>query len=137
MQQGIGAIALHVSLLIEAMAVIFIAFGSFQAFVWGLRVMLVASTPLREKREIWMRYARWLVGAMTFQLGADILQITVAPTWDEVGQLAVVACVRTMLTVFLDREMGLREARQRAGLGRAHAGRSFRPALPQFSGRRR
>jgi uncharacterized membrane protein len=39
-------------------------------------------------REVWLRYARWLVAGLTFQLAADILETAIAPTWQDIGQLA-------------------------------------------------
>ena len=52
-----------------------------------------------------MKFARWLVAGLTFQLAADVVSTSVAPTWDEVGHLAAIAAVRTFLSFFLDREM--------------------------------
>ena len=56
-------------------------------------------------RAVWLDYARWLVAALTFQLAADIVATSFAPTWDDVGRLAVVAAIRTFLSYFLEREM--------------------------------
>lgn len=53
--------------------------------------------------------------ALTFQLGADIVATSYAPTWDELGRLAVVAVVRTFLSYFLDREMEQPERLRAAG----------------------
>jgi uncharacterized membrane protein len=49
--------------------------------------------------------ARYLALALEFQLAADILSTTVAPTWDKIGKLAVIAIIRTALNFFLMREM--------------------------------
>ena len=49
------------------------------------------------------------------QLGADIVATSYAPTWDELGRLAVVAVVRTFLSYFLDREMEQPERLRAAG----------------------
>ena len=43
--------------------------------------------------------------ALEFQLGADILSTAVAPTWNEIGKLGVIAVIRTTLNYFLSREM--------------------------------
>ena len=42
---------------------------------------------------------------MTFQLAADIVNTSLAPTWDELGHLATIAGIRTFLSFFLDREL--------------------------------
>ncbi|MGE5667660.1 MAG: DUF1622 domain-containing protein, partial [Betaproteobacteria bacterium] len=54
---------------------------------------------------VWLDYARWLVAALTFQLAADIVATSFAPTWDDLGRLAVIAGVRTFLSYSLDREI--------------------------------
>jgi uncharacterized membrane protein len=51
-----------------------------------------------------MRLARWLIAGLTFQLAADIIETSVAPSWDEIGQLAAIAVIRTFLNFFLDRD---------------------------------
>jgi uncharacterized membrane protein len=38
-------------------------------------------------------------------LAADILQTAVAPTWDDIGKLAAVATIRTVLNYFLEKEL--------------------------------
>ncbi|MGZ8938813.1 MAG: DUF1622 domain-containing protein, partial [Limisphaerales bacterium] len=49
--------------------------------------------------------ARFLALALEFQLAADILSTTIAPSWDKIGKLAVIAIIRTALNFFLMREM--------------------------------
>ena len=38
-------------------------------------------------------------------LGADVLATAVSPTWDEIGKLAAIATIRTVLNFFLEREL--------------------------------
>ncbi|QKC73557.1 DUF1622 domain-containing protein [Mesorhizobium loti] len=61
-------------------------------------------------RAVWMRHARWLIAGLTFQLAADIIETSVAPSWDDVGRLAAIAVIRTFLNFFLERDQ--REARE-------------------------
>ena len=53
--------------------------------------------------------ARYLALALEFQLAADVLETAIAPEWTKLGQLAVIATIRTALNYFLSRE--LREER--------------------------
>ena len=39
------------------------------------------------------------------ELGADILNTAVAPSWEQVGLLAAIAAIRTGLNYFLQREL--------------------------------
>jgi len=38
-------------------------------------------------------------------LGADVLATAVAPSWDDIGQLAAIAIIRTSLNYFLEKEL--------------------------------
>ena len=38
-------------------------------------------------------------------LGADVLATAVAPSWDDIGKLAAIAVIRTLLNYFLEREL--------------------------------
>src|SRR5690554_700646 len=49
--------------------------------------------------------SQYLAVALEFQLAADILATTIAPSWAEIGKLAAVATIRTALNYFLEREM--------------------------------
>uniref|UniRef100_UPI0025D2436C DUF1622 domain-containing protein n=1 Tax=uncultured Sphingomonas sp. TaxID=158754 RepID=UPI0025D2436C len=68
---------------------------------------------LMEKEEVRLRLGRWLAVALEFLLAADILRTAVAPSWDEIGKLAAVATLRTLLNYFLQKEID--RARVRSG----------------------
>ena len=104
MEGHFGAIAGYIALGIEAVAVLIIAAASIEAAVQTVRLVFVR-VPVAEARAVWMRYARWLIAGLTFQLAGDIVHTAIAPTWDEIGKLAAVAVIRTFLTYFLDRDM--------------------------------
>ena len=95
----------HVALSLEAIAIILIAAGALEAFVGIIRVVLRPGTTNQDRREVWLMFARWLVGGMTFQLAADIVNTSLAPSWNELGHLASIAAIRTFLSFFLDREL--------------------------------
>lgn len=38
-------------------------------------------------------------------LGADVLATAVAPSWDDIGKLAAIATIRTVLNFFLEKEL--------------------------------
>lgn len=43
--------------------------------------------------------------ALELLLGADVLATAVAPSWNDIGQLAAIAIIRTTLNYFLEREL--------------------------------
>jgi uncharacterized membrane protein len=90
---------------IESMALVVITFGSCEAFVLGLRAMLSPLAPDQPFRGIWVRYARWLVAGLTFQLAADIIETAIAPGWTDIERLAAIAVIRTLLNFFLERDL--------------------------------
>ena len=55
--------------------------------------------------EVRLKFGLWLALALEFQLGADILNTTIAPSTDALIQLAVIAVIRTFLNYFLNKEI--------------------------------
>ena len=49
--------------------------------------------------------ARFLSLALELQLGADIIGTAMSPTWEQIGELAAIAVIRTGLNFFLSREI--------------------------------
>jgi len=90
--------------LIDAMALIVIFIGTVEAFFGGVRTMLSSPTG-HQQREVWLRYARWLVAGLTFQLAADVIETSIAPGWDDIGRVAAIAVIRTALNYFLERDL--------------------------------
>jgi uncharacterized membrane protein len=48
-----------------------------------------------------MRFGVWLLLGLEFELAADIVRTAIAPTWNDIGQLASIAVIRTFLNFFL------------------------------------
>jgi uncharacterized membrane protein len=105
MEDALKSFAAYVSLGLQAIALLVIVIGAVEAVIAICRVMLERHAANADKRAVWLEFARWLVAGLTFQLAADIVQTTVAPTWNEIGRLAAIAVIRTFLTLFLDRDI--------------------------------
>jgi len=52
-----------------------------------------------------LNFGRWLSVALEFQLGADIANTIVTPSFEALGKLGVIALIRTFLNYFLTREL--------------------------------
>jgi uncharacterized membrane protein len=104
MEEWLHLVTKDTVVIIDAMALIIVATGSVEAFFTGLRVAFPAPAH-RRFREVLVRYGRWLVAGLTFQLAADIIETSIAPSWQEVGQLGAVAVIRTFLNFFLERDL--------------------------------
>ena len=94
------------SIIASFMAVALVLIGTLRAG-WGTARWLGSRRTLAglSPRILWLDYARCLVAALTFQLGADIVETSLAPSWQDIGRLAAIAVVRTFLNYFLDRDM--------------------------------
>ena len=96
---------------IDTMALLIILVGTAEAFV-GTALGLIARNLPSQRPTLWLRYARWLVAGLTFQLAADIVESSIAMSWEALGRLAAIAVIRTFLNFFLDRDLAdAREAR--------------------------
>lgn len=94
------------------------------AIVIGIGAVAAVITMVRKRNEgaasftgVRLLLARYLALGLEFQLAADILVTAVAPTWEEIGKLAAIATIRTLLNFFLAREMAeerAEEAEERA-----------------------
>jgi uncharacterized membrane protein len=110
MMEWLVFVSQYAIILIDAMAVILIVVGTVEAFVLGIKALLSSATG-HERRDIWLRHARWLVAGLTFQLAADVIETSITTDWQAVGRIAAIAVIRTFLNYFLDRD--LTEIRQR------------------------
>jgi uncharacterized membrane protein len=102
----------HAVVIIDALALIIIFVGTIECFFSGARLMF-SSRSGHERRDVWLRYARWLVAGLTFQLAADIIETSISVGWDSIGRLAAIAVIRTFLNYFLERDLA--EVRERQG----------------------
>ena len=99
-------------LVITAMALLVIAYGTLRAFAGAVRSM-VSPLPEGAWRALWLRYARWLSGGLTFLLAADIVETAISSDWESIGRVAVIAVIRTFLNYFLERDAAeMREVSQ-------------------------
>jgi uncharacterized membrane protein len=72
-----------------------------QALTGVVAAILRKSADEMQGRQIWIRFATWILLALEFALAADLVRTAVAPTWDDIAKLAVIATIRTMLNYFL------------------------------------
>lgn len=103
-----------VRLLLEALSVLTVLLGVIDALrrraPWPRD-----DSPMPRLAATRLRFGHWLSLALEFQLGADIVATTSGPTSQNLVQLAVVAVIRTLLNVFLVRDL---EAERRLGEAR-------------------
>lgn len=89
----------------------------FVGALWTFLQLLRGATPwgrtfgtgVREPRWdfslIRLSLGRFLTLGLEFQLAGDILRTAIAPTFTQIGQLAAIAAIRTVLNYFLGKEI--------------------------------
>ena len=105
-------LAAPVALALEALSVLVIAIGGLQAAYVALWPLLTGRITRGARRLAWFDLARSLLLGLEFMLAADIVRTVITPTWQDIGQLAAIAVIRTFLNFFLERDL---EAASQAG----------------------
>jgi uncharacterized membrane protein len=90
---------------IELSAGLLIGLAAVQATARALWLFFASPKPATGTEEVRLTLGRWLALALEFELAADILRTAVAPSWNEIGQLAAIIVLRTALNYFLQREI--------------------------------
>jgi len=100
--QGLAALAMALRSVLEAF--------SLATVVLGLLITLRQAWRARRRgpsafQAVRLTFGSWLAMALEFQLGADIVATSTSPTGAHMVQLGVVAVIRTLLNVFLARDL--------------------------------
>ncbi len=114
MEELLRDVALAVALSAEAAGVIAVGIGAADAFVRTLGTVVPGRGRHSRKKEIWRRFGTWLLLGLEFELAADIVRSSIAPTWMDIGQLGAIAVVRTFLNYFLEQDLERAAASERA-----------------------
>ncbi|RKR86031.1 putative membrane protein [Micromonospora pisi] len=120
--EAIGAVVIFIGAVWAAVRFVVLGVGRRTAAVF---------TPVR------LSLGRFLTLGLEFQLAADVLRTAIAPSFQQIGQLAAIATIRTALNFFLRREIE-QEQRQVTVDGGAHdgplpSGRQVDPTQPERS----
>jgi len=113
MREWLVMVTEYAVVVIDCMATAIILIGTVEAFIDGLRTLL-GSKSGHERRDVWLRYGRWLIAGLTFQLAADIIETSIRTSWQAIAQLGAIAVIRTFLNYFLERDLDAIRERQGA-----------------------
>lgn len=113
LEELLEAVVFLTTFCLEAISVLCVVVGL-------IKTARLAAALTRQQRgqefpfnQVRLRFGLWLALALEFQLGADILSTTVAPTTQDLIKLAMIAVIRTFLNYFLGREMATEMALER------------------------
>jgi len=110
MQDIVKLIANYIAISAEAIAVIFIISGILGALVIYIRKTFLFRQDYKAMTESRTHLGHTLSVALEFLIAADILKTAIAPTWEDIGQLAAIVGIRTVLNYFLSKELKEMEA---------------------------
>lgn len=97
--------AVIVATLLEATAVLLIAFGAVESMYRFVTIWFKNKKTEAIRRVTWLNFAQWILLGLEFTLAADIVKTAIAPTWNSIGQLSAIAVMRTFLSYFLERDL--------------------------------
>jgi uncharacterized membrane protein len=103
MEELFKRLADHIAFGVEVVAALIIAYGAAEAVIG-----LLTSTRLWThggRKQVWHRFGMWLILGLEFMLAADIVRTAISPTWQQTGQLAAIALIRTFLNYFLEKDI--------------------------------
>ena len=105
MEEHLAGFARSVAVAIEAVAVLVIAFGAAEATIRLLGRFFLRTPVVGHRKDVWLRFAVWLLLGLEFELAADVVRTVIAPGWEELAQLGSIAVIRTFLNYFLEKDL--------------------------------
>jgi uncharacterized membrane protein len=100
---GIAANALK--FLLESVSLLCVALGLVTSLVMALGNFFRTGRFICHLQSVRLHFGTWLGIALEFQLGADIVATTINPSLQSLGELALLAAIRTFLNYFLQKEL--------------------------------
>ena len=94
-------LAIYAAYIAEGIATLIIAFGAFKAFWTHIRDFLSRRSIPGKTCMCRIQLGHSLSLGLEFLVGADVLKTAVAPTWNDIGQLAAIIAIRTVVNFLL------------------------------------
>jgi uncharacterized membrane protein len=104
MEEALRRLASHLALGVEAIAVVIVGWSAIVALASLIRVRWT-SAPHGARKDVWRSFGMSLLIGLEFELAADIMRSVISPSWQDIGQLAAIAAIRTFLNYFLERDL--------------------------------
>lgn len=104
LESGLSGIVSFGKLLLEAISVLCVLLGVFKTGQIALKFSQYKYDEFLFI-QLRIRFGVWLALALEFQLGADILATTIAPSTEALVRLGAIAIIRTLLNYFLNKEL--------------------------------
>ena len=104
MEEIAKTITVYVSHTLEIISAAVIGFALIKLIV-GYFSSFSMNKNILSAEDARVRFGSSVAVALELLLGADVLTTAVAPSWDDIGKLAAIAVIRTLLNFFLEKEL--------------------------------
>src|SRR5262245_25385658 len=105
MEQTFRSLASSIALGVETAAAFLILVGACEALYVMFSRLFSLEVSAGTRKEVLVRVGVWLLLGLEFELAADIIRTAISPTWNDIGQLAAIATIRTVLNHFLEKDL--------------------------------
>jgi len=92
------------------LAIVVLGIGIAKAMIIYVKDAVCGTDSASALRESRLELGHSFSLGLGFLIGGSILNTTIAPTWNDIGQLAAIIAIRTILNHFLLREIGTIES---------------------------
>ena len=107
---------LYLSRGIDGAAALLIGMAALEAAIRASSLLIHRRVSTESKEEVRLRLGLWLSLALEFEIAADIVRTAIAPGWEEIGKLAAIMVLRTVLNYFLQTELSRAALRDHGAL---------------------
>lgn len=105
MEELFRSVAASIALGVETAAAFLILIGACEAFYTMVSRFFSRRFAAGTRKEVLVRFGTWLLLGLEFELAADIVRTAISPSWNDIGQLAAIAAIRTVLNHFLEKDL--------------------------------
>lgn len=114
MEEIAKQITIQISHAVEILAAAIVGIAVMKvAILYGISAVMhntsknpsIRNISWKRPEEIRVSFGSAVALSLELLLGADVLATAVAPSWDDIGKLAAIALLRTLLNYFLEREL--------------------------------
>ena len=104
MEEIAVTITKNVSHSVEILAAVIIGIAMIKMLLQYLQIP-GGKNKIISKEQVRVNFGSSVAVALELLLGADVLSTAVSPEWDDIGKLAAIAVIRTILNYFLEKEL--------------------------------
>jgi len=106
---GLVGLVSGLKMLLEFISVLCVCLGLLTSLTLAGGFWRRSGRLLPNLASVRLQFGSWLALALEFQLGADIIATTINPTLQSLGELGLLAVIRTFLNYFLQKELAEQE----------------------------